>query len=164
MKSQPESFFPFERLLAGLSEAGVDFVVVGGLAISLNGYVRSTEDVDILIRNTSGNVDKLLGFLRQWGEGWARDLRLEDFVDEEGAIRVIEDFPLDIFTRMRGKVFDDFRPTFRFLEISGARIPFLGPADLISLKESSWRDKDQLDVHAMREILEREKGKPPESE
>jgi len=158
MNFPPENFSPFEKLLAGLVEAKVDFAVVGGLAISLNGYVRTTEDVDIIIQHTLENVGRLLRFLCQWGEGWARELSPEDFVAEEGAIRVVEDFPLDIFTRMRGKVLDDFRSSLRFLETSSARIPFLGPADLILLKESSWRDKDKMDVQAMREILARERG------
>lgn len=32
----------------------------------------------------------------------------------------------------------------------------LQPADLVFLKEYSWRDKDKLDVLAMREIIARE--------
>jgi hypothetical protein len=39
---------PYERLLVDLAEAGVQFVTVGGIACAFNGYVRATEDVDIL--------------------------------------------------------------------------------------------------------------------
>ena len=35
----------------------------------------------------------------------------------------MEDFDLDIFTRMRGKSLEDFRPRLRYLETSGVRIP-----------------------------------------
>ena len=80
----------------------------------------------------------------------------EAYVFEQGAIRVTEDFELDIFTRMSGKSLDDFRPRLRYLETSGVRIPYLSPEDLIFLKEGSWRDKDKLDVQAMREIIARE--------
>ena len=45
----PENFFQFEKLLVGLVNAGVDFATVGGVAVSLNGHVRATEDVDILL-------------------------------------------------------------------------------------------------------------------
>ncbi len=51
----------------------------------------------------------------------------------------MEDFDLDIFTRMRGKSLEDFRPRLRFLEARGVRIPYLAPSDLIFLKENSWR-------------------------
>jgi len=36
------------------------------------------------------------------------------------------------------------------------QIAYLSPADLIFLKEGSWREKDQLDVSAMKEVLARE--------
>ena len=156
MNSQPENFFPFEKLLVALVRSGVDFAVVGGIAISMNGYVRATEDADIIISDTPENLHKLLPCLEQWGEGWARELKVEDFVVQEGSVRLIEDFILDMFTRMRGKSLDDFRPRLRYLETSGVRIPYLAPEDLIFLKQGYWRDKDKLDVQAMREIIARE--------
>lgn len=39
----------FEKLLVLLAEATVDFIGVGGIAVSIQGYVRLTEDVDLLI-------------------------------------------------------------------------------------------------------------------
>jgi hypothetical protein len=80
----------------------------------------------------------------------------DDFVPQEGSIRVTEDFDLDIFTRMLGKSLQDFRPALRYLKSAGAPIPYLSPKDLIYLKQRSWRQKDQLDVAAMREIIQRE--------
>ncbi|MGC8989904.1 MAG: hypothetical protein ACP5MD_07270 [Verrucomicrobiia bacterium] len=121
----------FEKLLAGLAAHGVDFAVVGGLAVILNGYPRLTLDVAILVQRTPENIQRLLACLAQWGEGCARELKLEDFQDAEGSIRVIEEFELDIFTRMQGKVLDDFRHRLRYLETSGGRVPYLSPEDLI---------------------------------
>ena len=146
----------FEKLLAALAADGVDFAVVGGLAVILNGYPRTTQDADILVHDSAENLRKLLASLTKWGEGWARELKPEDFLLEAGSIRVMEEFDLDIFTRMLEKKLDDFRPRLRFWETSGVRIPYLSPSDLIFLKEVSWRDKDKLDVQAMREIIARE--------
>ena len=159
MKPSPEPnriISQFEKLLADLARSGVDFAVVGGLAVILNGYPRLTLDADILAHNSPENLGKLLDCLKNWGEGWARELSLEDFAIEQGAIRVREEFDLDIFVRMKGKSLDDFRPTLRHLESGGVRIPYLSPSDLIFLKDGSWREKDQLDVSAMKEILARE--------
>ena len=149
----------FEKLLVALVARRVDFAVVGGLAVIFNGYPRLTLDVDILVQDTPENLRQLLACLTGWGEGWARELKPEDFVFPEGAIRVTEEFDLDLFTRMRGKALDDFRPRLRYLETGGVPIPYLSPADLIFLKQDSWRDKDKLDVQALREILSRE-GEP----
>jgi hypothetical protein len=146
----------FEKLLVALAADRVDFAVVGGLAVIFNGYPRLTLDVDILVHAAPENLRKPLDCLAGWGEGWARELKPEDFVFQEGAVRVIEEFDLDIFTRMSGRSLEDFRPRLRHLETGGVRIPYLSPADLVFLKQDSWRDKDKLDVQAMREIIARE--------
>jgi hypothetical protein len=83
-------------------------------------------------------------------------LKPEEFIAQEGSIRVMEDFDLDIFTRMRGWSLEDFRPRLSFLETQGVRIPYISPQDLIYLKQNSRRDKDKLDVQAMQEIIRRE--------
>jgi hypothetical protein len=154
--SEPrENISQFEKLLAALAAEGVDFAVVGGIAVILNGYPRLTVDADILVGESPENLRKLLGCLAGWGEGWARELKVEDFVLQEGCIRVADVFDLDIFVRMREKSLDYFRPRLRFLGSGGARIAYLSAEDLIFLKNDSWREKDKLDVEALREILSR---------
>src|SRR6266568_4770017 len=98
---------PYEKLLAKLARAEIRFIVVGGVAVALNGFVRTTEDVDILIEGSAQNIGRLLEALSGFGEGHARDLTTADFDDAEGAVRIIEDFPLDIFTVIRGKHYAD---------------------------------------------------------
>ena len=93
----------FEKLLVLLAEAGVRFVVVGGVAVTLHGYVRLTEDVDLLVDDEESNLKCLLDTLGGYGEGYARELSVEDFTDEEGAIRIVEETEqcqIDLFTRM----------------------------------------------------------------
>ena len=153
-----ETVSRFEDLLVRLARAEVDFCVVGGLAVILCGYVRVTEDVDILISETPDNVRRMLDVLTAWGEGWARELKPEEFVPQEGALRLNDILDVDIFTRMRGRSLDDFRPRLRFFETQGVRVPHLAPEDLIALKQGSWRDKDRIDVLAMQEVLQRERG------
>ena len=151
--SRPESYFQFEKLLVELVRGGVDFAVVGGVAVALNGFVRATDDLDVIVKESLDNIRKLLGCLSQWGEGWARELKEEDFVPQEGAIRVMEDFDLDIFTRMRGRSLEDFRARLGYLTVGKDRIPYLDASDLVFLKEGSWREKDQLDVGALKRIM-----------
>lgn len=160
MKPSPdakETSSRFEKLLDTLADNGIDFAVGGGLAVIFNGYPRLTLDADILVNDTPENLRKLLDCLSHWGEGWARELKPEDFTPQPGAIRVAEEFDLDIFTRMGGQSLDYFRPRLRHIKSANAIVPYLSPADLIFLKEQSWRDKDKLDVAAMREIIAGEK-------
>lgn len=152
--SPNETISQFEKLLAGMARAGVDFAVVGGVAVILNGYHRQTRDADIIVNPSPDNVQRLLDYLANWGEGWARELTMDDFEAlDEGSLRVMEEFDLDIFVKLRGRSLDDFRPRLRYLESDDVRIPILSPEDLIHCKETSWRDKDKLDVAAMKQVL-----------
>jgi len=153
MPSNAENFSQFEKLLVGLAQANVDFAIVGGLAVALNGLIRATEDVDIIIADNTDNVQRLLDYLSTWGEGWARELKAEEFIPQEGSIRVVEDFPLDIFTRMRDRSIHDFRPRLRAIDVQGQKIQYISAHDLIALKEGSWREKDKIDVEFLRDLI-----------
>jgi len=141
---------PYEKLLASLARAEVKFVVVGGVAVALNGFVRTTDDVDILIERSAENVAHLLEALGSFGAGHARELSFADFDDAEGAVRVIEDFPLDIFTVMRGHRYGDVIDSVGRTEVDGVAIKFLNADGLIRLKQDSAREKDQIDIAALR--------------
>ena len=160
LKSEPKAIISrFERLLAALARSDVDFCVVGGLAVLLNGYVRVTDDVDILVNPERSNLERMLRVLKQWGEGWARDLTPNDFPVQEGSVRIGEqEFDLDIFVQMRGNTLESFRPALRYFECAGVRVPYLGPSGLILLKQDSWREKDRRDTQAMREALQAEQA------
>lgn len=147
----------FAKLLALLAEGGVEFVLVGGLAVTLQGYVRFTEDVDILIEDDEANVSRLLSALADYGEGFAKELAVEDFTDEEGAIRIVEVSEmcqLNVFTRMSGRKYRDVLEDAAHFEVRGFRIPYASKASLIGWKSSSVREKDKLDAMALRRLEE----------
>jgi predicted nucleotidyltransferase len=144
---------PYEKLLEGLARAKVKFIVVGGVAVALNGFVRTTDDVDVLVENSPENINCLLTELASFGEGHARELSPKDFDNTEGAIRVIEDFPVDIFTVMRGKTYHDFKDSLHQIEICGAQVSYLNVEGLIQLKSGSTREKDLLDIAALRKTI-----------
>ncbi len=142
---------PFESVLVALSRADVRYLVVGGLACVLNGLVRMTEPIDILVDRETGNIERMLAALATIGDGHARELRVEDFSDEEGAVRLVEDFPIDIFTRMGGRRYADLLPH-RLVRAGEPPIPFVDADGLILLKSQSRRDRDRIDVEALRRL------------
>jgi hypothetical protein len=140
----------FEGLLEKLAKSEVEFILVGGLAVDLCGFVRTTEDVDIIVRHSTDNIRRLLRCLASFGEGSARELSAADFVLEEGSIRIVEDFPVDVFTVMSGRKYEDL------LSLSSVhtteksvRIRHLNAEGLILLKKDSLRPKDRLDVEEL---------------
>jgi predicted nucleotidyltransferase len=145
----------FEKLLVLLAERGVQFVVVGGIAVTLQGYVRLTEDVDLLVESSAENIDLLLMALSGYGEGFASQLTRSDFDDSEGAIRIVEETEqcqIDLFTRMSSRRYADAVADASTLMLRGLPIRYASKASLIGWKENSVREKDKLDVIALRKL------------
>jgi hypothetical protein len=142
----------FEKLLVLLAEGKVEFIVVGGIAVSIQGYVRFTEDVDILIDDSVENKERLLHVLASYGEGFVRELTVDDFTDEEGAIRIIEEIEqcqIDIFTRMNSRKYGDVVTDADSFSVSGYCIKVASKASLIGWKSKSTREKDRIDAMAL---------------
>jgi len=149
----------FEKLLVLLADAGVKFVLVGGVAVTLNGYVRLTEDVDVIVDTRLENIERLISALSGWGEGFARELNPADFPDEEGAVRVVEEIErcqIDIFTTMIGLHYDDLVADAGTLGLRGHAIRYASKRTLLRLKSGSLREKDRIDALALRQLLDRE--------
>lgn len=147
----------FEKLLVLLAEAKVDFILVGGIAVSIQGYVRFTEDVDILVEDSRENKERLLRALANYGEGFARELTADDFTDEEGAIRIIEQVEqcqIDIFTRMNSRKYADVATDADIFGVSGHHIKVASKASLIGWKSKSTREKDRIDAMALARLQE----------
>lgn len=145
----------FAKLLVRLAEAEIRFVLVGGIAVALNGYLRVTEDVDILVDSSPENIRQLLDCLSEFGEGFASELEIADFEEEEGAIRIIEDTEdcvIDIFTIMSGLRYPDLMEEAVPHEVEGRVINHASRSSLIRLKSGSVREKDQLDVLALKKL------------
>ena len=142
----------FEKLLAHLTEARIEFIVVGGAAVTFQGYARLTEDLDILIDRSSDNITRLLSSLTGYGEGYARELSLDDFSGQEGAVRIVEEterMQIDIFTQMSGRTYEDVMKEADSFVVGGATILVASKQSLIAWKKTSHREKDQLDAQAL---------------
>ena len=146
---------PYEKLLAKLARADVKFIIVGGVAVALNGFVRTTEDVDILVEASPENITRFLNELGNFGEGHARELSPTDFSDSEGAIRIIEDFPLDVFTIMRGNRYADLLGATKSTQIDDVDVRYLNAGALIALKRDSQRDQDRIDISALQSLKDK---------
>jgi hypothetical protein len=53
----------FKATLRALTEAGVEFIVVGGVAATVHGSARLTRDIDVVYRRTSSNIDRVVAAL-----------------------------------------------------------------------------------------------------
>lgn len=147
----------FEKCLAGLVADRVRFIVVGGLAVTLNGYVRLTEDIDIVVDLDPRNIDRLIGFLAKFGDGHGGEMTPADLDDEPGAIRIIEESEsaqIDIFSQNGGYSYGDLAGGAETACVNGREFLYAAKSQLISIKSSSRREKDRIDISAMRQLIE----------
>jgi hypothetical protein len=145
----------FEKLLVLLASNQVRFIVVGGIAVTLHGYTRLTEDVDILVDAASDNLARLIAALSAFGDGYAQELSPTDFDLSEGAIRLVEEAEqcqVDIFTIMSGWLYADIIQDAPFIEARGHRIYYASSPALIRWKSQSLREKDHLDASALQQL------------
>ena len=145
----------FGELLEKLARAEVRYVLVGGAAVLLHGYARATADLDILVETSEENARRLLGVLAAWGELEIQELAFPQL----GALRVIEDFALDIFTLMSAKMLardlsyaDLAGDAQRCVLGSGVEIFYASVARLMDLKAGIGQPKDAADIMVLSEI------------
>jgi hypothetical protein len=143
---------------AALNAAGARYLVIGGVACILHGYVRATKDVDILIERTLDNARRVLEGLEGVGYGFAREWLPEELVRKP--ITVIGDDPaVDIFTVAWSVTYDDAIARSSTIDGGGVTIPLVGLDDLIASKRTG-RPQDTADIAVLEEIRRIRAGGP----
>ena len=156
MDTSPDALL---KLLEQFQREGVSYILVGGHAVRLNGFIRSTEDIDILLPSSIENGKKViraLDFLPS-----AADLKPEWFecdADEPENIRVADDLLVDLLFAANGQTYDSLQPHVRTLLVDGVEIRTLDIEGLLKTK-TTQRDKDAVDRRALSTILERLRGR-----
>lgn len=154
---------PLLGLLARFRDEGVEYVLVGGQAVRLNGYLRATEDVDVLLRATRENGEKVIRALSFLAS--ARELKPEWFVPgADGTIeniRVADELLVDLLFAANGETYESIQPHVRTPEIDGVPIRVLDIDGLLKTK-TDYREKDILDRQVLMRIKQAIGGEPPE--
>lgn len=133
-----------------LNSNGVEYLVVGALAVSWHGYPRYSADVDFLVRPSHANAERLLKAIRQFGFG-SLDISTDD-LEAPGKVIQLGHEPnrIDLMTSITGVPFDDAWQTRSSGHLDGISVNFIGRAALIRNKESTGRAKDRIDAGELR--------------
>ena len=143
------------RVLRAFEAAGLEYVLIGATAMGFHGVVRATEDLDLFIRATAENVDRLRVALKA---SYADD----PHVDEITAADLLGDYPavryyppsgdlyFDILTRL-GEAASFETVEAETKEIEGTHVKVATPLALYRLKKGTLRSKDHEDAAALRE-------------
>lgn len=140
------------HLLQRFQDEGVRYVLVGGQAVRLNGFLRNTEDIDILLPHSVENgqrVIRALSFLPS-----ATELDAQWFAStsqEPENIRVADDLLIDLLFAANSETYDSLQVHIKTLYVNGTAIQTLDIDGLLKTK-TDYREKDILDKHALRKL------------
>ena len=152
----------FEGLFRCLLDAKVDFIVVGGVAATLQGSARATFDVDVVYSRSDQNVARLVSALRPidpYLRGAPRGLPFR--FDEETVRRGLNFTlqtrlgPLDVLGEVTGGGgFDDLLPFTETVTLYGSQCRCVTLEKLIDLKRAAGRPKDNEILAELEALLQ----------
>jgi hypothetical protein len=142
----------FVEMLHELSVAGAEFLIVGGHAVGVHGYVRATMDFDIWVRPTPENAKRAYAAVIRFGAP-LHGLTVDDLA-APGLIYQIGVKPerIDILTALSGVDFD--AAWARRIEATVDRKSYnvIGREDLIANKRASGRPIDLIDADKLERL------------
>ena len=151
--SRPTLDMPIDYVdfLRACVEAEVEFVVVGGWAVSVHGYGRSTDDLDVFVRADAANAARLVNALEDFGAPLKQhgvDASL--FAQEGMAYRMgRKPVQIEILTTIDGVDFEAARAESLHVSIDDVEVLIIGRDALLANKRASGRAKDLADVEAL---------------
>lgn len=139
----PQDFSEFLKLLNAYH---VEYLLIGGFAVALHGYPRTTADMDIWIAQKRTNAERLVACLREFGFE-APNLTPELFIEPNRIVRMGEaPLRIEIMTDIDGVQFDECVSRADVRTVDGTSVPVISLADLKLNKRSSGRAKDLDDL------------------
>jgi hypothetical protein len=143
------------RVLRAFEASGLEYVLIGATAMGFHGLVRATEDLDLFIRATPENVERLRAALREAydGDPHIDEISAADLLGEYPAIRYYPpsgDLYFDVLTRL-GEFARFETVDAEIKDIAGIRVRVATPAALYRLKKGTVRAKDHQDAAALRD-------------
>jgi predicted nucleotidyltransferase len=138
-----------------LNKQNVAYIMVGGFAVNMNGYVRATKDSDLWLKDTKENRANLRRAYAEAGYGDFQSFETMEFVPGWTQFYVADGLILDIMTSMKGLEhisFDECYQQAIKADLDGVMVPFLHINHLLANKKAVARPKDQLDVLELEKI------------
>ncbi len=141
----------FKEFVELLNRHKVEYMIVGGYAVIVHGYPRSTGDLDVWINPTVSNAKRVLHVLTDFGFGGLKIT--EEDLTRKGTILQLGYVPLriDVLTEIDGLDFASAFPRRFTKRFSGNAVNFIGKQDLIKNKTKVRRHQDLADVENLTE-------------
>jgi predicted nucleotidyltransferase len=158
----------YRTIFKNMNEAGVDYIIVGGLAVNFYGVPRMTYDLDLMIDLNPENILKLVSRFSAWGYQPRAPVDPRDLADEKKKIVWIQEKNRKAFSFYHDKEaigeidvlidspvpYEALRKRARVSDVEGTGVPVVSVQDLIDLKLRAGRQQDLSDAEHLNTILE----------
>jgi hypothetical protein len=146
------------ELCQALNQEGARYLLIGGFAVILQGFVRSTKDIDLLVDPSEENIRRVKRALGTLPDNAAALLE-DDEVLRYPVVRVADEIVVDLLASACGITYDEaLRSGVDVLRVQGIEIPVANKRLLIRTKDTV-RESDAMDVRFLRLRIEEESGR-----
>jgi hypothetical protein len=138
------------ELCRRLNAAGARYLLIGGFAVILHGYVRGTKDIDLLVDASPLNVRRIRSALSYLEDNAAAEVE-DDEVGRYAVVRIADEIVVDLMAKACGIDFERAveEGGVESVEVEGVLIPIATKEMLIRMKDTI-RPSDAADVEYLR--------------
>jgi glutaredoxin len=156
---------PYEEIFLEFQKQKVKYIIVGGIAINLHGFLRSTADMDILVDMTDENLGKIVRILKKQGYHVKQPVDPMGIADEETRHDWIHNKNMKAFNFYKENEYKEVdiiiespvsyqeaKKNVLQLKIDSMKIPVISINDLIRMKSHAGREVDLKDIEQLKKI------------
>jgi len=159
----------YEGLFKALNDAGVRYLLTGGVAVNFHGLPRMTYDVDLIVLLEPENLERLTALLTKLGylprlpvpaSGLADPVIRAKWRTEKGLMAYTFLHPSQPMAEVDVMIdapapFEELMARRKDVEFGSTRVPLISREDLIATKTGSPRRQDICDVESLRKLEEK---------
>ena len=125
-ESRPPQVADLVSLCRSLNREAARYIVIGGMAMIQAGFVRATEDIDLLVDTAPDNLQRLRNALLDLPDRAVQDMGDGD-LDQYVVVRIADEFVVDLLKTACGVDYEEAHAQIEEVELNGVGIPFASP-------------------------------------
>ena len=148
-----------DKIFKAFQNEGVDFIVIGGIAVILYGMPRVSEDLDLVVNMNNENIENIRKALNSlYNDDNIKEITFYE-LKNYSVLRYIspDDNIINLIANL-GEAFDFNNIEFSIMEIEGKKIKIATPKALLTMKSLTFSEKDKLDILFLKELIKKSEG------
>jgi hypothetical protein len=140
----------FRDFLKALNNNNVEYILVGGMAVILHGYVRTTGDMDVWVKRTKENYKRIVRAFHEFRMP-VFDMSEENFLSDDFDVWMfgVEPVKIELMTAVKGLEFEDAYKKSQVHDEDDIPVRYLHINSLIDAKKAAGRFKDLDDINQL---------------